>query len=96
MTSLVLIYFPFLQVLPQWYNKRHLKIIDFFSLSNSILPVIKSNKVDGHTKMTISARAANSVQICFSMPREVKINHNIHCLNVDTSSEEICSDKQKI
>ena len=51
------------------------------------LPVIKSDKIDGNTKMAVSSWSTDSMQICLSMLREVKVDHHIYSLNVYTSCE---------
>jgi hypothetical protein len=55
------------------------------------LPVIVSDKVDGHTQVTIATRSTNSVKVGLCMFREVKVDDHIHSLNVNTSCEQICT-----
>jgi hypothetical protein len=67
--------------------------VKFILNCKQILLVILSDEIDSHTKMTKSTRSTNSVKICFSILGEVKVDNNVHSLNIDTSCEDICADK---
>jgi len=60
---------------------------------NGHLPVLIGDKVDGHTKMAVSSGPADTMQICLGLLREVKVDDNVHSLNVYTSCEQVCMHK---
>jgi len=51
------------------------------------------DEVDGKTKMTITARSTNAMQVRFGVLGEIKVDNDIHSLNIDTTSEKIRRDK---
>lgn len=55
----------------------------------AVFPV---DEVDGKTKVTVSARSANSVQVGFGILGEVKVDDNVDGLNINTTGEEIGAD----
>jgi hypothetical protein len=40
--------------------------------------------------MAKATRSTDAVEVRFSIFWEVKINHNVHGLNIDTAGKEIC------
>lgn len=56
----------------------------------SILPV---DQVDGQTEVSETARSPDPMQICLSVFGEVKIDDDIHGLNIDTPSQQVGADK---
>jgi hypothetical protein len=43
--------------------------------------------------MSKSSRATNSVQVGFGVSSKVKINHDVHGLNIYASRKDICADQ---
>lgn len=58
--------------------------------------VIISYKINGNTKVAVSSGSPYSVQVCLSHSWEVKIDHNIYCLDVYTTGEQIYRHKMKV
>ena len=56
----------------------------------TILPI---NQVNSQTQMTKPARTTNTMKIGLSVLREIKVDDDIDGLNIDTTSEEIRTDK---
>lgn len=56
-------------------------------------PVIPVDQVDGQTKMAVTARATDTMKICLGILWEVKVDHHIDSLNVDTTREKIRADE---
>lgn len=56
----------------------------------AVFPV---DEVDGKTKVTVSARSTNSVQVGFGILGEVKVDDNVDSLDINTTSEEIGADE---
>lgn len=71
-------------------NALDLSVELIFNLEKIVL-VTLGDEVNCNTKVTESSRSTNSMQVCFSILREVKINDNINGLNVDTSGKDICT-----
>ena len=51
----------------------------------SVIPI---DQVDSQTKVAISSRPTDAMEICLSVLREVEVDYNVHSLDVDTTSEE--------
>lgn len=58
-----------------------------------ILPVIACYEVDSETEVAESARPPYSMEVRLRRPWEVKVNHNIDRLDVDSPCEKIGADK---
>ena len=56
------------------------------------MAVVICNQVHRKTQMAKPSRAANSVEVCLAVLRKVKVDDDIHGLDVNSSCEEICSD----
>jgi len=54
-----------------------------------IITILVRQKVNCEAKVAKAARAPDTVQVSLGVLGEVKINHNIHCLNVDATSEQV-------
>jgi len=59
-----------------------------FNLEKIVL-VTLGDEVDGNTKMAESATSSDSVKVGLCILWEVKVEHNIHRLDIDTSSENV-------
>eukprot|EP00040_Diaphanoeca_grandis_P014691 m.74677 g.74677 ORF g.74677 m.74677 type:complete len:146 (+) comp24686_c1_seq2:314-751(+) len=62
---------------------------EFFFDAVERVSVFVSDEVDGDTEMAKSTRSANSVQVSFSSFGEIKVDHDVDGLDIDTSVEEI-------
>lgn len=60
-------------------------LLDFVEIE-SVIPI---DEVDGKTKMAKTARTTDPVQISLSILGEVKIDDNVHRLDVDSAGEKI-------
>lgn len=56
-------------------------------------PVIIGDQVDRDSKVAESSTTTNPMKVSLCHFREVKINDNIDCLNVDTTGEEITANE---
>ena len=56
----------------------------------AILPI---DQVYGHAQMSITSRSTNAMEVCLRVFRKVKIDHYIDGLNIDTTSQEIRTNK---
>jgi hypothetical protein len=54
-----------------------------------IEPILPVNEVDSKTQVSKSTRATNTVEVGFSILREVEVDDNIDCLNIDTASQQV-------
>lgn len=54
--------------------------------------VIIGDEVDSQTQVTEAARATNSVQVCLSVLGEVKVDHHIDRLDINTTGEQVCAE----
>ena len=50
-------------------------------------------KVDSETKMPKSARTTDTMEVCFGVLRKVEVDDDIDCLDIDTTGEEVGTDK---
>ena len=55
--------------------------------------ILVGNKVDSQTQMPKSTRTTNAVKVSFTVLRKIKVDNNIYCLNIDTTSKEIGADE---
>lgn len=65
------------------------KLAWFWSFEAHNTPVIPANEVDGKTQMSKTSRTSNAMKIGFRILGEVKVDDNVHCLDIDTTGEEI-------
>ena len=56
---------------------------------DKVIFIAISNEINCKTKMSKPARSADSMQVSFRIFREIKVDHNIDSLNIDTSRDEI-------
>ena len=52
-----------------------------------------SNQIDSETNLTVTTTTANSVKISTSLSWEIKVNDNINCWYIDTSCNQVWTDK---
>ena len=55
--------------------------------------ILVGNKVNSQTQMSKSTRTTNAMKVSFAVFWEIKVNDNVYCLNIDTTSKEIRADK---
>ena len=55
--------------------------------------ILVGNKVDSQTQMPKSTRATNAMKVSFAVLRKIKVNDDVYCLNIDTTSKEIGADE---
>lgn len=67
--------------------------IQFILDGKKIMLVILCDKVNCYTEVAESTWSTDSVKISFSIFWEVKIDNDVNCLNIDTSSKNICAYK---
>lgn len=65
----------------------------FLFNSVQVEAIIPVDKVDRKSQMPKTPRPTNSVKIRFGILREVKIYDNVDCLNIDTTSQQVRTDK---
>jgi len=58
--------------------------------SSQPLTVVLGNQIHSQTQVPKTSRTTNAVQIGLTVLGKIKVNDNIHGLDIDTSSEEIC------
>ena len=51
--------------------------------------VFVSNKIDRKSQMSVSSRSPDTMQVGFSVVREIKVDDNIHGLNIDATRAQI-------
>lgn len=51
--------------------------------------VFPSDEVDRNTKVTKSARSTNAMEIGFCMSREIKVDDDVDCLNINTAGQQV-------
>ena len=56
----------------------------------SILPV---DQIDSQTQVTESSGTTDTMEISFSVLREVKVDHHVHGLDIDTTSQQVGADQ---
>lgn len=56
----------------------------------AILPI---DQIYGHTQMSITSRSTNTMKICLRVLRKVEIDHHIDGLDIDSTSQEIRTNK---
>ena len=56
----------------------------------AIIPV---DQVDGQTKMAVATRSTNAVKIGLGVLGEVKVDDDVHRLDIDTTGEQIGTDQ---
>ena len=54
-----------------------------------VKPVIPVDQVDSQTQMTVAAGPTDTMKVGLGVLGEVKVDHNVDSLNVDTTSQEI-------
>jgi len=59
-----------------------------------IEPVLVSNEIDSDTEMTKTTRPPNTVQVSLRHLWKVKVDDNIHSLDINSSREEIWRTKE--
>lgn len=52
-----------------------------------------SNQIDSETNLTVTTTTANSVKISTTLSWEIKVNDNINCWYIDTSCNQVRTDK---
>lgn len=62
---------------------------EFLLHSEKVVAVVIGDQVDRQTKVTESPRTTNSVQIGLSCFREIKVDHNINRLDVNSASKKV-------
>lgn len=55
--------------------------------------ILVGNKVNSQTQMAKSTRTTNAMKVSFAVFREIKVDDNVYCLNIDTASKEIRADE---
>ena len=55
--------------------------------------ILVGNKVDSQTQMPKSTRTTNAMKVSFAVFREIKVDDNVYCLDINTTSEEIGADE---
>jgi hypothetical protein len=55
--------------------------------------ILIGNKVDSQTQMPKSTRTTNAMKVSFAVLREIKVDDNVYCLNIYTTSKEIGADE---
>ncbi len=58
-----------------------------------MLPVVVCDEIDGNTQMTESSGTTDTMQVCLGHLGEIKVDDNIHSLDVDTSGEQVWADQ---
>lgn len=53
--------------------------------------ILVSDQVDRNAQVSEPTRTADSMQVRFGHLRKVEVDDNVHSLNVDTASKQICS-----
>ena len=66
-----------------------------FSYERSV-PVVVGDEIEGNAQVSIAPRAANAMQVRLGVFGKVEVNDDVDCLNVDTTSEEICNSSHDI
>ena len=61
----------------------------FLFNASKIVPVIICNQVDSKTQMAETSRTTNSVKVGLAVLREIKVDHNVDRLNVNTSGKQV-------
>lgn len=56
-------------------------------------PVFIRHQVDRQAEMTKASRAADTMKVGFAILGEIKVNHHVYGLNIDTASEEVGTDE---
>lgn len=56
--------------------------------------IVVRDQIDGDTEMSESARSTDTMQVRFGHFRKIEIDDNVDGLNVDTTSEKICLEKE--
>lgn len=67
--------------------------VQFFFNFDDIFLISFSNQIDSKTNLTITTTTTDSVEICASFSWEIKVNDNIDCWYIDSSSNEVGTDK---
>lgn len=52
-----------------------------------------SNQIDSETNLTVTTTTTNSVKISTTLSWEIKVNDNINCWYIDTSCNQVWTDK---
>jgi hypothetical protein len=65
----------------------------FRSADLQIETILISDQVHCQTKVSVSTRTTNPVQVCLGGLGEVKINDHINSLDVNSSGKQICTHK---
>ena len=55
--------------------------------------ILVSNKVDSQSQMPKSTRTTNTMKVSFTVLGEIKVDDNVYCLNINTTSKEVGTDK---
>jgi hypothetical protein len=58
-----------------------------------IEPILECHKIDRETKVTKTSRTTNTMQVGLAVFREIKVDDNIHGLDIDTTGEEVGADE---
>lgn len=53
------------------------------------IPVIPVDQIDSQSKMSKSARTTDTVEVRLGILGKIKVDNNIHSLNIDTTGEQI-------
>lgn len=53
------------------------------------MAIIVGDEVDRETQVPETTRAADAVQICLGVLREIEVDDHVHGLDIDTAGEQI-------
>ena len=56
-------------------------------------PVFIGDEVDGETKVSESTGTTNTMKVSFRVLGEIKVDHHVDGLDIDTTSEEVRADQ---
>jgi hypothetical protein len=55
--------------------------------------ILVCNKVDSQAQMSKSTRTTNTMKVSFAVLGEIKVDDDVYCLNIDTTSKEVGADE---
>lgn len=56
-------------------------------------PVLVRDEIDGETQMSEPSRSTDTMEVRLRVLWEIKVDDDVHSLNVDTASEEVRADE---
>ena len=74
------------------WNRFYLSVQLILNLEH-ILLIVFSDEIDSKTEMSKSTGSSDSMQIGFGISCKIEIDNDIYCLDIDTSRENVCTDK---